>query len=82
MAYTPKLGSGSANRNTRKTKDTQPDWRGDFVGLDGIRYNLAMWEKEGRMGKFLSVAISTYTPPPPKTPLEKALEAVDDEIPF
>lgn len=81
MAYTPKLGSGSAFKNTRKSKDSQPDYRGDFVGLDGVKYSVALWERQGPKGAFFSMAVSTYSPPPPRTPLEAALEAVDD-IPF
>ena len=51
-------GNGAAWRNMNKTNDKQPDWRGDITTLDGTQVNIAVWEKQGRTGVFLSFALT------------------------
>ena len=47
--------SGSLNKNTYKTKDGQPDYRGKAM-IAGVRYQLGAWLKMGREGdQFLSI---------------------------
>ena len=47
--------SGSLNKNTYKTKDGQPDYRGKAM-IAGVRYQLGAWLKTGRDGdQFLSI---------------------------
>jgi len=47
--------SGSLNKNTYKTKDGQPDYRGKAM-VAGIRYQLGAWLKTGKDGdQFLSI---------------------------
>lgn len=55
MTYQNKPNSGALFRN-KKSSDKQPDWKGD-VDLNGVTYELAGWEKEGRNGTFLSLKI-------------------------
>jgi hypothetical protein len=43
MAYEPKEGRGTMFKNTRKTTDKHPEYRGDFKGLDGVIYDIAFW---------------------------------------
>ena len=47
--------SGSLNKNTYKTKDGQPDYRGKAM-VAGVRYQLGAWLKTGKDGdQFLSI---------------------------
>jgi len=68
MAYEKRPGQGSMFLNTRKTKDTQPDWKGDVLTLDGQLIELAGWNKESKGYKFISIsakASGSYTPAQP-----------------
>ena len=41
-------------KNTRKTTDKHPEYRGDFKGLDGVTYDIAFWwakDQEGAVKK-------------------------------
>ena len=44
-------------RNDRKTDDRQPDYRGEAL-VNGQPFKIAGWLKEGKSGKFLSVAFT------------------------
>lgn len=55
MAYETKDMSGSLFKNTRKEKETHPDWNGS-VRIDGHDYWISGWLKEGQNGKFFSLA--------------------------
>ena len=55
MSYQNKPGSGVAFKN-EKTKETQPDYKGTF-NFDGKECEIAMWVKEGKKGKFFSLAV-------------------------
>lgn len=47
--YQRKPGDGALFTN-RKQKDSHPDMRGDFLGLDGNEYEIAGWQKSTRNG--------------------------------
>lgn len=49
--YQRKSGEGSLFKNGYKQKETHPDWRGDFLGLDGQEYEIAGWTKSTRAGE-------------------------------
>lgn len=49
--YQRKPGDGSLFTNGYKQKETHPDWKGDFLGLDGVEYEIAGWTKSTRDGK-------------------------------
>lgn len=55
MPYEPRDGAGSLFPNS-KTKDTQPDWTGDFM-IHGRQFEIAGWTKKSKRGDFLSLAI-------------------------
>jgi len=67
MAYTPKEGSGSLFKNTRKITENHPDYNGSIM-LNGKEHWLSAWVKEGTKGKFFSVSIGKVKEPKGFTP--------------
>ena len=80
-----KEGSGSLFKNTRKEKETHPDYNGSIM-VNGKEHWLSAWVKEGKNGKFFSVSIGQEKKPKgfteagsnelPKHTIE------DDSVPF
>jgi hypothetical protein len=56
MAYEPQEGWGTLFANDRKQQPKHPDWTGDAL-FEGRTVKLAIWNKQGRRGEFLSIAI-------------------------
>ena len=91
MAYEKRDLSGTLFKNDRKEKDTHADYRGE-IRIDGKDYWLSAWIKEGKSGKFMSIAAKAKdgTPDRPTGPKEfhaaaqKAFgdAALDDDVPF
>lgn len=55
MAFEKKEGSGALFKNNDRQKDTHPEYRGDIL-INGEEYWLSAWVKEGKNGKFFSLA--------------------------
>lgn len=81
MPYEKRDLSGSLFKNDRKEKETHADYRGE-IRIDGRDYWLSAWIKEGKNGKFFSLAAKAKdgTSDRPAPPRQQA--ALDDEIPF
>lgn len=78
--FVPQEKSGALFRNTKKTEDKQPDYRGN-IKISGDLYTLAAWVKEGKNGKFLSIKVESteLKPNRPETPSD---ENPNDDLPF
>ena len=73
--------SGALFKNDRKEKETQPDYRGD-VKIDGQEYWLSAWIKEGKKGKFFSLALTAKEPRPESAAPAAPAADFDDDLPF
>lgn len=71
--------SGSLFKNTRKEKDTHPDYTGNCM-INGKEMRMSAWLKEGKAGKFFSFSFSEpYVSEPVKT---NKPEDIESDIPF
>ena len=74
--------SGVLFKNDKKEKDNHPDYKGNIT-VGGKDYWLSAWIKDGKSGKFMSLAMN------PKEPREEApgkkskpADSDDELIPF
>lgn len=76
-----KLNSGAIFKNTKKEKDTHPDYRG-VINVDGVEKQISLWVKTQKDGttKYFSVGISE--PYKSNTAPQTQGKQVIDEIPF
>ena len=76
--YQQKEGTGSLFKNERREKDTHPHATGTAL-IGGVEYWVSAWTKDGKSGKFQSLAFK------PKTsagkPQTGKLEE-DEDVPF
>jgi len=79
MAYTPKEGSGSLFKNSRKTTDNHPDYNGSIM-LNGKEHWLSAWVKEEAKGKFFSVSVGKVKEPMGFKPAGS--DEIIDDTPF
>ena len=61
-----KENGGIIFKNNYKEKETQPDYKGK-IDVKGEEFDIALWIKEGKNGKFFSAQISE--------PYQKEVEA-------
>ena len=73
---------GALFKNTRKEKETHPDYNGS-INVGGVEYWLSAWLKEGQKGRFFSMSVQPKEPKPDAAPegVNNPTD-LDDEIPF
>ena len=84
MAYEQKEGQGALFKNTKKGADNSPDYRGDCL-INGVPCWISAWIKEGKNGKFMSLAIAPKDVQPQRAAPKRGTAAIadmEDEIPF
>lgn len=57
MSFEKRDNSGSLFKNTKKEKDTHPDYDGSIT-VDGVDYWIKAWIKKGQKGTFMSLAVN------------------------
>lgn len=80
--YQTNPGNGAIFKNERKEKETQPDYRGDFVTPSGEALEISLWVKTSKSGKkYFSVSVKE---PYKKSESEAggATTEEDDDLPF
>jgi hypothetical protein len=55
--------SGILSRNDKRESEKQPEFRGECT-IEGKAYRISAWVKEGKSGKFMSLAFDGKKPAP------------------
>jgi hypothetical protein len=87
MAFEQRNGSGALFKNTKKEAGSkQPDYTGNVLSPSGEYFELSAWVKEGKNGKFMSVALQpkfgSEQKAAPKPSHVTGFEDFDSDCPF
>ena len=74
MSFEKKDGQGALFKNARKEQPSHPDYRGDVM-IDGRQYWLSAWIKEGKNGKFMSIAAKPKDEQPQRQSISQRAQA-------
>lgn len=75
--------SGVLFKNDKKEEPKHPDYKGNIT-VGGKDYWLSAWIKEGKNGKFMSLAMNPKDPRAGDEPKKssKRIEDMEDDLPF
>lgn len=73
--------TGVLFKNERKKSDKHPDYTGS-INIGGTEYWLSAWIKEGKKGKFMSLAIGDEKEARHERTNPRQRDEIDDDIPF
>lgn len=79
--FVHKTNNGSMFKNEYKKTDSHPEYKGT-VDVDGVVWEVAAWVKDGKKGKYLSLAVSVPRPKESGAGGTPSAPTIDDDIPF
>jgi hypothetical protein len=74
-------GNGALFKNDKKAKPSHPDYRGD-VTVRGRKFWISGWIKDGRNGKYMSLALREAEEPANGKPKPTSAQTADADMPF
>lgn len=72
---------GALFKNTKREKDTHPEYNGT-VNIEGVEYWISAWVKDGKSGKFFSLSFKAKDEAKPKPVAETTADPFGDDLPF
>ena len=82
MAFEHKQNSGSLFTNSKKDKDTQPDYTGT-INIEGTLYQISAWNNEAKSGKkYLKLQVQLPYKTKEKEFESKPQKVNEDDMPF
>jgi len=82
MGYEQRENSGTLFRNEKGDNPARPDYRGEAL-VDGVEYRVSAWVKDGKKGKFLSMAFEAKEEAQAQTQDAETYNGDnDDNLPF
>lgn len=73
--------SGTLFRNDRRENDKQPEYKGDGI-VNGVPVWISAWVKEGKTGKFFSMAFKPKEEQKEQKREQYTSEPAGEDVPF
>ena len=80
MSYEQKDFTGALFKNDKREKDSHPDATGSAL-IDGVEYWVSAWTKDGKNGKYQSLAFKPKDKQASRSPERQPKKSTED-IPF
>jgi hypothetical protein len=72
---------GALFKNTKREKDTHPEYNGT-VNIEGVEYWISAWVKDGKSGKFFSLSFKAKEDKPAASKPATVSDPFGDDLPF